>query len=94
MDIFNNFFTSLKDFFLVVIKYAPKFDQAVILTLELSVFSILLGTAIGLIVTSLKLTKFKWLQKIAYAYISIVRGTPLLLQLFYIFWIAFNWLGI
>lgn len=85
MEAFNNFLTPLKEFFLVVIKYAPKFDQAVILTLELSVFSILLGTVIGLIVTSLKLTKFKWLQKIAYAYISIVRGTPLLLQLYFIF---------
>lgn len=85
MDLFNEFFNSLKDFFIVVIKYAPKFDKAVLLTLELSVFSILLGTIIGLIVTSLKLTKFKWLQKIAYLYISIIRGTPLLLQLYFIF---------
>ncbi len=76
---------SLKGFFSVVIKYAPKFDQAILFTLELSVFSILLGTIIGLIVTSLKLTKLKWLQKIAYVYISIVRGTPLLLQLYFIF---------
>ncbi|MBK5200846.1 MAG: amino acid ABC transporter permease [Spirochaetaceae bacterium] len=85
MDLFNGFFIPLKEFFMVVIKYAPKFDQAVLLTLELSVFSIALGTIIGLIVTILKLTKFKGLQKIAYAYISIVRGTPLLLQLYFIF---------
>lgn len=85
MELISEFFNPIKEFFLVVLKYAPKFDKAVILTLELSVFSILLGTVIGLIVTSLKLTKFKWLQKIAYAYISIVRGTPLLLQLYFIF---------
>ncbi|NCD06610.1 MAG: amino acid ABC transporter permease [Spirochaetia bacterium] len=85
MDLIIEIFNPLKEFFLVVLKYAPKFDKAVILTLELSVFSILLGTVIGLIVTSLKLTKFKWLQKIAYTYISIVRGTPLLLQLYFIF---------
>jgi polar amino acid transport system permease protein len=85
MESFYEFFNPLKEFFVVVIKYAPKFDKAVLLTLELSVVSILLGTLIGLIVTSLKLTKFKWLQKIAYVYISIVRGTPLLLQLYFIF---------
>lgn len=85
MQVFISIFDSLKSFFLVVIKYAPKFDQAILFTLELSIFSILLGTVLGLIVTSLKLTKFKWLQKIAYAYISIVRGTPLLLQLYFIF---------
>lgn len=85
MEFVNSFFEPLKEFLIVVIKYAPKFDKAVILTLELSVFSILLGTVIGLIVTLLKLTKFKWLQKIANGYISIVRGTPLLLQLYFIF---------
>lgn len=85
MNSFYEFFIPLKDFFAVVIKYAPKFDEAVIITLELSVFSILLGTVIGLIVTSLKLTKLKGLQKIAHAYISVIRGTPLLLQLYFIF---------
>ncbi|MDA3845080.1 MAG: amino acid ABC transporter permease [Vallitaleaceae bacterium] len=77
---------SIGDFFAVVFKFAPKFDQAIVYTLELSVFSILLGTVIGLVVTSLKLTKLKWLQKIADVYISIVRGTPLLLQLYFIFY--------
>ncbi len=85
MQVIAGIFDSLKEFFLVVIKYAPKFDQAIIFTLELSVFSILLGTVIGLIITVLKLTKLKWLQKIAQVYISIVRGTPLLLQLYFIF---------
>jgi polar amino acid transport system permease protein len=86
MEVISGLFVSLGEFFAVVIKYAPKFDKAILYTLELSVFSILLGTVIGLIVTSLKLTKFKLLQKIAYAYISIVRGTPLLLQLYFIFY--------
>ncbi|MCY1153046.1 MAG: amino acid ABC transporter permease [Sphaerochaetaceae bacterium] len=86
MNFIINLFTPFVEFFTVVFKYAPKFDKAIIYTLELSIFSILLGTLIGLIVTTLKLTKFKVLQKIAYFYISIVRGTPLLLQLYFIFY--------
>jgi len=81
-----NILNAIGEFFAVVIKFAPKFDQAIAYTLELSVFSILLGTVFGLVITSLKLTKLKWLQKIADAYISIVRGTPLLLQLYFIFY--------
>lgn len=87
MDYIVEIFNSIVEFFAVVIKYAPKFDQAIVYTLELSVFSILLGTVFGLLVTCLKLTKLKWLQKIADIYISIVRGTPLLLQLYFIFFV-------
>lgn len=86
MDLLNGMFAPIADFFSIVVKYAPKFDQAVVYTLQLSVFSILLGTVFGLIVTSLKLTKLKGIQKIADGYISIVRGTPLLLQLYFIFY--------
>ncbi len=57
------------------------------LTLQLSVYSILLGTIIGLLITTLKLTKIKVFQIFAEIYISIIRGTPLLLQLFFIFFV-------
>lgn len=73
-------------FFEVVFKFAPKFIPAVTLTLELSIFSILLGTLFGLCVVLLKLTKLKFLERITNLYISIVRGTPLLLQLYFIFY--------
>jgi len=85
MDTVNNIYQMVAEFFTTVVKYAPKFDQAIIYTLELSVFSILLGTVFGLFVTALKLTKLSWLQRIADIYVSIVRGTPLLLQLYFIF---------
>ena len=47
--------------------------------------SILLGTLIGLFVVILKLTKNKILNIFCNFYISIIRGTPLLLQLYFIF---------
>ncbi|WZL82037.1 amino acid ABC transporter permease [Vallitaleaceae bacterium 9-2] len=77
---------SIQNFFGTMIQYAPKFLPAVGLTLQLSFFSILLGTLFGLVVTSLKLVKLKILQVIANVYVSIVRGTPLLLQLYFIFY--------
>ncbi|MFZ7134188.1 MAG: amino acid ABC transporter permease [Eubacteriales bacterium] len=73
------------NFFETVIKFTPKFIPGVILTLELAFFSILLGTVIGLIVAVLKLTRNKYLIKIMNVYITIIRGTPLLLQLYFIY---------
>lgn len=80
------FYENVISFFEVVVKFAPKFLPAVGLTLELSVFSIFLGTIFGLLVMLLKLTRLKILEKITNIYISIVRGTPLLLQLYFIFY--------
>lgn len=83
---FTELFLEIKEFFVVAIKFAPKFLPAVSLTLQLSILSILLGTLFGLVVITLKLTKLKVLEKITDGYISIVRGTPLLLQLYFIFY--------
>ena len=76
----------ISNFFSIVITYAPMFLPAVLQTLELSVFAILLGTACGFIVVIMKMTKLKFMLVIANVYIAIIRGTPLLLQLFFIFY--------
>jgi polar amino acid transport system permease protein len=75
------------NFFSIVIEYTPKFLPAAALTLQLSLFSILLGTVIGLIITILKRSKIKVLGWISNVYISIIRGTPLLLQLYFLFFV-------
>lgn len=82
----TEFINSFISFFEVVFEYIPKFIPAVSLTLQLSLFSILLGTAFGLFVMLLKITRLRLLEKITDAYISVVRGTPLLLQLYFIFY--------
>lgn len=73
-------------FFSISIKYIPNFLPGVILTLELSILSILLGMIFGIIVNILKMTKIKILCRITDLYVAVVRGTPLLLQLFFIFY--------
>ncbi len=76
----------IKSFFMIVFNYAPMFLPSVWITLELSIFSILLGTICGLIVNLLKMTKIGVLVAVADIYVAIIRGTPLLLQLFFIFY--------
>ncbi len=85
MNVIMNFGNGLIEFFKTVLEFAPKFIPGVELTLELAFFSIVLGMLIGLIVAVLKLTKYKFLKKLMNFYITIVRGTPLLLQLYFIF---------
>ncbi|WP_291637964.1 amino acid ABC transporter permease [Clostridium sp.] len=79
-------FDGIVAFFTTVIKYFPKFIPGVIWTLKLAFFSILFGTILGLIVAMIKLTKKKYLTVFMDLYISVVRGTPLLLQLYFIFY--------
>lgn len=77
---------SIFDFFSIAIRYLPNFLPGVALTLELSILSILLGMVLGIVVNLLKMTKIKILCKLADLYVAVIRGTPLLLQLFFIFY--------
>ncbi|MPW27200.1 ABC transporter permease subunit [Alkalibaculum sp. M08DMB] len=86
MEFATGFFNSTVNFFTTVIDFAPKFIPGVTATLQLAFLSILLGTAIGLVVAVLKLTRKKILIRIMNIYITVIRGTPLLLQLYFIFY--------
>lgn len=85
-QVYNGF----AEFFTTVVKFAPKFLPGVKSTLELAVLSILLGSIIGLVVVMIKLTKIKILNVIMNVYISVIRGTPLLLQLYFIYFVLPN----
>jgi polar amino acid transport system permease protein len=87
MEIIISIFDSIVNFFSTAILFAPKFIPGVIATLGLSFFSILLGMVFGLITVLLKLSRKKALMRITDIYITIVRGTPLLLQLIFIFYV-------
>ncbi|MDD2498071.1 MAG: amino acid ABC transporter permease [Desulfitobacteriaceae bacterium] len=72
--------------FSIIIKEFPVFIPAAILTLELALSSILLGTGIGLFVSFARISKSKVFNIPASIYITIIRGTPILLQLFIIYY--------
>jgi polar amino acid transport system permease protein len=81
-----DFFDGIVSFFSIAIKFLPKFIPGALLTLELSLLSILFGTVIGMFVTMGKMSKCKPLRGLASLYVAIIRGTPLLLQLFFVFY--------
>ena len=58
-------------------------------TLLISLFSVLLGLAIGIIMALMRLSKSKILRFISGVYIDIIRGTPTMVQLLIIYFIIF-----
>ncbi|WMJ82444.1 amino acid ABC transporter permease [Clostridium sp. MB40-C1] len=64
-----------------------------IMTIELTVISVILGSVIGIFISLLKLSKFKILSKIASFYTWLLRGTPMLLQLF-VFYYGLPFVGV
>lgn len=64
----------------------PLLDGAVRGTIPLALTSFAIGLALALMLALMRLSAKRWLSGIARGYISIVRGTPLLVQLFVIFY--------
>ncbi|MEB0003673.1 MULTISPECIES: amino acid ABC transporter permease [Cryobacterium] len=55
-------------------------------TIPLALVSFALGLVLALVLALMRLSRQRWLSAIARVFISIVRGTPLLVQLFVIFY--------
>ena len=54
-------------------------------TIPLALISFVLGLALALVVALMRLSKVRVVSGIAAAYVSVIRGTPLLVQLFVVF---------
>ena len=67
-------------------KYDYVFLNGLVGTLKLALITVLFGTVLGTIVALLRMTRFKLLNAVTSAYIEVLRGTPILLQL-YFFWL-------
>lgn len=67
-------------------RYAPRLLQGVVTTLELVGFSVILGALLSLPVAAGRLSENRIAGAFAYAYSYFFRGTPLLAQLFLIYY--------
>lgn len=67
-------------------RFLSDFVRGAGVTLELTVVGLLLGFVLGLLLALAKIYAPRWLSGIATAYIEIFRGTPLLVQLFLIYY--------
>lgn len=68
-------------------KYYLVYLQGLWGTLWISAVTVFLGTVLGVLIAVLRMSRSKVLNGIAGAYIEVLRGTPILLQL-YFFWIG------
>ncbi|HEY4414676.1 MAG TPA: ABC transporter substrate-binding protein/permease [Verrucomicrobiae bacterium] len=67
-------------------KYLPVLLKGAIVTVELSVLGMVVAVLTGLVLVLTRLYTFPPLSWLAIAYIEIIRGTPLLIQLFLIYY--------
>ena len=71
--------------FSIIYNNLPEFFSAIIVTLELAIISSIFSIAFGLIVALCRLSEHKILSIPAKCYIQLFRNTPLLIQLYIIF---------
>ena len=76
---------SFSHFFDTLFSSSDVFIRAMLLTLELTVVSILVGIVIGLLFALLKISNIKILAWISDTYVFLVRGTPLIVQIFILY---------
>ena len=69
-----------------MIKYLPLYEKALILTLKIGWSGIVLSILIGFGVALLRYFKVPVLRRIAVVYIELLRNTPLLVQLFFLYY--------
>ena len=69
----------------LMINSFPKLLNAAVITLKLLSVSLIIGLFIGLFFAILRLNKNIFINKFAYGYSYIFRGTPLLVQIFIIY---------
>ena len=68
--------------FSILIKYLPDFGAALLVTLEVTVCSLLLGLLFSIPLSLFKISNIKPLEWFASFYTSIFRGVPLMVQVF------------
>src|SRR5699024_10075531 len=66
-------------------KTLPGYGDAVINTIEITLVGLLIGLLIGLFFAFLKVSNIKILEIIADIYIYVIRGTPLIVQIFILY---------
>ena len=64
----------------------PIVTGAITGTIPLALASFVLGLVLGLVVALMRLSRVRMVSGVARVYISVIRGTPLLVQLFVIFY--------
>ena len=69
----------------LVMKYMPFLIRGLGYTILVSVAAIAIAVCVGVLLSLLRLTKNRWLNGFVNIYVSFVRGTPVIVQIFIIY---------
>jgi His/Glu/Gln/Arg/opine family amino acid ABC transporter permease subunit len=72
--------------FSVIWHYLPYLLRGAAVTVEVSLVSLILGSLIGLALTFGRTSKYPVLRGVIWTYVWVIRGTPLLLQIFVVYY--------
>ncbi|NBG88605.1 amino acid ABC transporter permease [Isachenkonia alkalipeptolytica] len=67
-------------------RYYPMYITGTLNTLALAFFTLLLGVVFGILLALMRLSKSRILKGFASSYIEFIRGTPLLVQLYIVYY--------
>jgi polar amino acid transport system permease protein len=76
----------MADFLVFFLEFLPSLTQGAFVTLKLTVGALVIGFTVGLPVALTKVYGPVWAQRIMTWYTTIFRGTPLLVQLFMVYY--------
>ncbi|MDO5027703.1 MAG: amino acid ABC transporter permease [Bacillota bacterium] len=77
-----NFINNQIDF---LSKYGASYMQGALTTIQLSIVGVILGLSFGILLALMKTSKNKLFNFLSSAYIEIVRGTPMLVQIMIVY---------
>ena len=64
------------------------------ITIEITALSVFFGMLIGVVVSLVRLSDFKILRWLGNVYVDFIRGTPLLIQIFLVYYIVFGFVSL
>lgn len=73
------------NFYLFFLQSLPQLLEGLSLTLQLTVFSLIFAIIVGMISCFFKISSIKPLNWIADVYLSLIRGTPLMVQAYFLY---------
>ena len=68
-----------------IARYQEHILEGVLLTLQLSVATMVIGLTVGIVTAGMRTSRFQVLRALATGYVETIRNTPLLVQLFIVY---------
>ena len=68
-------------------EFLPILLQGCVTTVQVTLLALLLSTVLGFVLALMRLSPYAWLRAPATTFITVIRGIPIIVQLFYIYFV-------